>query len=126
MESLRFDTMPSSPILQAWAKTVGPSPLDMLMEPDAGASLGEHARKRGLANLKRIAPQVVVVQLDEVEGVLSNAVPLPRHPCQHGNSPRRRSVPPRRSSNIGYNRTASDEKTDWKKNHARLFCSVSR
>src|SRR5262249_36544425 len=24
--SLRFDTMPSSPILQAWAKTVGPSP----------------------------------------------------------------------------------------------------
>src|SRR5215468_12384455 len=26
IESLRFDTMPSSPILQAWAKTVGPSP----------------------------------------------------------------------------------------------------
>jgi hypothetical protein len=26
IESLRFDTMPSSPILQAWAKMVGPSP----------------------------------------------------------------------------------------------------
>ena len=26
IEPLRFDTMPSSPILQAWAKTVGPSP----------------------------------------------------------------------------------------------------
>src|SRR5262249_41187757 len=26
IESLRFDTIPSSPILQAWAKTVGPSP----------------------------------------------------------------------------------------------------
>jgi hypothetical protein len=28
-----------------------------------------HARKRGLADLKRIAPQVVAVQLDQVEGV---------------------------------------------------------
>src|SRR5262245_35451347 len=26
IESLRFDTTPSRPILQAWAKTVGPSP----------------------------------------------------------------------------------------------------
>src|SRR5262244_4499496 len=26
IESFRFDTMPSRPILQAWAKTVGPSP----------------------------------------------------------------------------------------------------
>src|SRR5499433_1601128 len=26
IESFRFDTMPSSPILHAWAKTVGPSP----------------------------------------------------------------------------------------------------
>src|SRR5262245_59690173 len=26
IESLRFETTPSSPILQAWAKTVGPSP----------------------------------------------------------------------------------------------------
>ena len=43
--------------------------LDMLIEPDAGASLGQHARKRGLADLKRIAPQVVAVQLDQVEGV---------------------------------------------------------
>jgi hypothetical protein len=43
--------------------------LDMLVEPEAGASLGQHARKRGLADLKRIAPQVVAVQFDEVEGV---------------------------------------------------------
>src|SRR5262249_49589146 len=42
---------------------------DMLVEPDAGASLGQHARKRGLADLKRIAPQVVAIQLDQVEGV---------------------------------------------------------
>ena len=69
----------------------------VFVEPNAGAGLGHDRCERGLANLKRIAPQVVVVQLDEVEGVLSNAVPLPRHPCQHGNSPRRRSVPPRRS-----------------------------
>jgi hypothetical protein len=29
--------------------------LDMLVEPDAGASLGQHARKRGLADIKRAA-----------------------------------------------------------------------
>src|SRR5262249_58868883 len=43
--------------------------LDMLMDPDAEFRLGQHARKRGLADLKRIAPQVVAVQFDEVEGV---------------------------------------------------------
>ena len=42
---------------------------DMLVKPDTGASLGQRARKRGLANLKRIAPQVVAIQLDQVEGV---------------------------------------------------------
>ena len=30
--------------------------LDMLIKPEAGFSLGQHARKRGLADLKRIAP----------------------------------------------------------------------
>jgi hypothetical protein len=54
VESFRFETMPSRPSLQAWAKTVGPSP-----------SICE----RGLADLKRIAPEIVTVQLDEVEGV---------------------------------------------------------
>jgi hypothetical protein len=41
----------------------------MLIQPDAGGGLGQHARKRGFADLKRIAPQVVAVQLDEVEGI---------------------------------------------------------
>jgi hypothetical protein len=35
--------------------------LDMLVEPDAGASLGHDRCERGLADLKRIAPQVVAV-----------------------------------------------------------------
>jgi hypothetical protein len=39
------------------------------LETDAGASLGQHARKRGLADLKRITPQVIAVQLNQVEGV---------------------------------------------------------
>src|SRR5262245_4921057 len=43
--------------------------LDMLIEPDAGAGLGYDRCECGLANLKRIAPQVVAVQLDQVEGV---------------------------------------------------------
>jgi hypothetical protein len=35
--------------------------LDMLIERDAEVGLGQHVRKRGLANLKRITPQVVAV-----------------------------------------------------------------
>jgi hypothetical protein len=42
--------------------------LDMLVEPDAGAGLGHDRRERGLSDLKRIAPQVIAVQFDEVEG----------------------------------------------------------
>jgi hypothetical protein len=42
---------------------------DMLVEPDAGAGLGQNRCERGLADLKRITPQVVAVQLNQVEGV---------------------------------------------------------
>jgi hypothetical protein len=42
---------------------------DMLVEPDAGAGLGQNRCERGLADLKRLVPQVVAVQLDQVEGV---------------------------------------------------------
>jgi hypothetical protein len=41
----------------------------MLVEAQAKASFGQHTSKRGLADLKRITPQVVTVQFDEVEGV---------------------------------------------------------
>jgi len=41
----------------------------VFVEPDAGLGLGHDRRERGLADLKRIAPQVVAVQLDQVEGV---------------------------------------------------------
>ena len=36
--------------------------------PNAGAGLGHDRRERGLADLKRVAPQIVAVQLDEIEG----------------------------------------------------------
>src|SRR5262249_3301646 len=49
-------------------------PLHMLIEPDAGPSLGHDRCERSLANLKRIAPQVVAIQLDEVEGVEEDAL----------------------------------------------------
>src|SRR5215471_4417086 len=42
---------------------------DMFIEPDARAGLGHDRCERGLADLKRIAPQVVAVQFDQVEGV---------------------------------------------------------
>src|SRR5262249_10248282 len=47
--------------------------LDVLVEAQAKASFGQHTSKRGLADLKRIAPQVVAVQLNEVEGVQKHA-----------------------------------------------------
>src|SRR5215467_2776826 len=46
----------------------------MLIEPDARAGLGHDGWERGLANLKRIAPQVIAVQFDQVEGVQERAV----------------------------------------------------
>ena len=48
--------------------------LDMLVEPDAGAGLGHRRCERGLADRKRITPQVVAVQFDQVEGVQERAV----------------------------------------------------
>src|SRR5262245_53062871 len=46
----------------------------MLVEPDAGAGLGHDRCERGFADLKRIAPQVVAVQFNEVEGVEEDAL----------------------------------------------------
>ena len=47
---------------------------DMLTEPDAGAGLGHDRCKRGLADLKRITPQIVAIEFDQVEGVQERAV----------------------------------------------------
>jgi hypothetical protein len=46
---------------------------EVLIEPDAGASLGQHGCERRLADFERIAPQVVAVQLDQVERVEEHA-----------------------------------------------------
>src|SRR5262249_1557314 len=39
----------------------------VLIESNAGAGLGHDRRERGLANLKRVAPQVVAILLNQVE-----------------------------------------------------------
>jgi hypothetical protein len=36
----------------------------MLVEPDTETGIGQDRCERGLADLKRIAPQVVAIQLD--------------------------------------------------------------
>ena len=41
----------------------------MFVEADAGAGLGRDRCERGLAHFQRIAPQVVAIQLDQVEGI---------------------------------------------------------
>jgi hypothetical protein len=46
----------------------------MLVEPDARAGLGHDRCERGLADLKRIAPEVIAVQFDQVKGVGEHAL----------------------------------------------------
>jgi hypothetical protein len=46
----------------------------MLVEAQAKASFGQHTSKRGLAHFQRITPQVVPVQLNQVEGVEEGTV----------------------------------------------------
>jgi hypothetical protein len=46
----------------------------VLVEAQPKASFGEHALQRGLAHFQRIAPQVVAVQFDKVEGVEERAI----------------------------------------------------
>jgi hypothetical protein len=43
--------------------------LDVIVEANAVASLGQHAGESRLAHLKRLAPQVVTFKLDQVEGI---------------------------------------------------------
>jgi len=69
---LRHDTF--EPHLTGMGEDGRAVALDMLVEPDAGASLGQHTRKRGLADLKRIARQVIAIQLDQVESVQKHPV----------------------------------------------------
>ena len=61
--------MPSSPILHACANTVGPSPSICSLKRQPKASFGQHTAQRGLAHFQRITPQVVAIELDQVEGV---------------------------------------------------------
>ena len=46
----------------------------VLVEAQTKASFGQHTSKRGLAHFQRIAPQVVPVQLDQVESVEEGTV----------------------------------------------------
>src|SRR5215472_3526802 len=66
--------MPSSPILQAWVKKVGPSPSICSLNRMPRLALATINRSVGLADMKRIAAQVVAVQFDGVEGVEEYAV----------------------------------------------------
>src|SRR5262249_35899118 len=51
--------------------------LDVLVEAQAGRCLGQDGRQRGLADLERIAAQVVAVELDQVEGIQEHAGVIP-------------------------------------------------
>src|SRR6516225_5377980 len=61
--------MPSRPCLQAWAKTVGPSPSICSLNRMPGWALATLDASVALRTSSGFAPQVVPVQLDEVEGI---------------------------------------------------------
>jgi hypothetical protein len=46
----------------------------MLVKAQAKTSFGQHTSKRGLAHFQRIAPEVIAVQFNEVEGVQKHAI----------------------------------------------------
>jgi hypothetical protein len=48
---------------------------DVRVEPDTGASLGQHGRERRLVHLQRIAAQGVAVQRDQVAKAYRNTLP---------------------------------------------------
>jgi hypothetical protein len=50
--------------------------LDMFIEPDAGAGLGHDRGERGLADLKRTAPQVIAVQLGNAVVIAGNRLAI--------------------------------------------------
>ena len=47
--------------------------LHVLIEAQTWCSLGQHRGERSLAHLKRLASQIVAIQLDQVEGVEKHA-----------------------------------------------------
>src|SRR5262249_17780644 len=55
----------SEPHLASMGEDGRAVPFDVLVEPDAGTGLSQD--RRALAELKRIAPQVVAIELDQVE-----------------------------------------------------------
>ena len=66
--------MPSSPILQAWRKTLSPSWGEVFVQTQPRKAPTQQARERRLARLQRLGPQVFwAVQLEEVEGIREHA-----------------------------------------------------
>jgi hypothetical protein len=68
----RFDTMPSRPILQAWRNTRSPGCVRCSLSPPE--SYHAAGSERRLPGLKRFAPQVLAVQLQQVERVHEDVV----------------------------------------------------
>jgi hypothetical protein len=47
----------------------GSVPLDVFVQPQAGWRTGEYVAEQCFAHSESLAPQVIAVQLDQVEGV---------------------------------------------------------
>ena len=68
--------MPSSPILQAWRNTTSPGCARCSLKLQARQAPAQQAGERRLAGLERLAPQVLAVELQQVEGEQEHVRPL--------------------------------------------------
>ena len=75
---MRFETIAFEAKLAGMGEDGRAVAFQMFVEAQAKASFGQHTSKRGLAHFQRIAPQVVAIQFDQVEGV-SALVPCNRN-----------------------------------------------
>src|SRR5215469_613751 len=66
--------MPSSPILQAWAKTVGPSPSKCSLKRRPRPALASILRSVALRTSRGSRRHVVAIELDQVESVEEGTV----------------------------------------------------
>ena len=73
MEFTRPKRVLTRALVRAWANRVGSS-ASMCVELQTRRGLGQHRRERRLARLERFSPQVVAVQLNQVEGVEEDSV----------------------------------------------------
>src|SRR5215470_12510028 len=73
-----FETIPSAPRRQAWAKTIGAVLRNVFIEQNASLGTAQQSRQRGLAVQERAIAQTLAIGLDQVESIEDRSMGSPR------------------------------------------------